>query len=43
MITWELAKDKYKITEYFLEILSTINPRICNSKDKIVKDIWGKK
>ena len=26
MITWEFAKDRYGVTEFWLEILSTINP-----------------
>ena len=41
MITWELAKDKYGITEYFLLILSQRFPNICDEKKCMVVNLWS--
>jgi len=39
VITWELAIDRYKVTEYWLEHLSFIsNDKICNSKSRLVNE-----
>ncbi len=42
MITWELAKDRYKLTEFYLEMLAIMtNPSICDAQNKLVKDMWN--
>ena len=42
MITWELAKDRYKLSEFYLEMLAIrSNTSICDSKNRLVKDLWN--
>lgn len=43
MITWEFAKDRYKLSEFFLETLAILtSPNICNAVTRMVKDMWGR-
>jgi len=39
-ISWELAKDRYKVSEIELEIRACSNPKICDSNKKMVLNLW---
>ena len=43
MITWELAKDLYGISEFFLlDLAIRTNKNICDANKMFVKDFWGR-
>jgi len=43
MITWELAQDRYNLSRFYLETIAIMAPWLVDTKNFMVKDIWGEK
>jgi len=42
MISWEMAKDKYGVSESYLEMIAIMtNKSLCDAEKKLVKDVWN--
>ncbi len=41
MITWEFAKDRYGVSEFWLETLSATNPNLCDNNNCMVYNFWA--
>lgn len=39
-ITWEFAQDRYKVSKYWLEIMSCVYPQLCDNKNCLIRDLW---